>query len=90
MMYAKPIFVNALSDYQIEINFSDGLSGVVDLSHLAGKGVFKVWENDNLFSRVYINNETDAIAWNDDLELCPNTLYQQIINSDIIIQQKAS
>jgi len=89
-MYAKPVIVNALTGYRIKINFADGISGIVDLSHLAGKGVFKVWENDDFFSKVYINSESDAIAWNEELELCPNTLYEQLISSNVNIQSKAS
>ena len=35
--------VKALEDYKLELQFSDGVGGTVDLSHLVGKGVFSVW-----------------------------------------------
>ena len=88
-MYAKPIFVCALDNFRITINFSDWISGIVDLSHLAGKGVFDIWENDDNFSNVYINTETDAIAWNKDLEICPNNLFQQILLTKSTFQKIA-
>lgn len=36
-----PTEVRPLSGYRIWIGYDDGESGEVDLSHLAGKGVFK-------------------------------------------------
>lgn len=37
----KIIEVRALADYKVSIAFSDGTSGIVDLSHLVGKGVIE-------------------------------------------------
>jgi len=50
----KPIEVKALADYKIWVKYSDGVEGEVDLSHLAGKGVFKVWNDYSAFEKVYI------------------------------------
>ena len=36
----RPVEVKALSDYRLWVRYSDGVTGEVDLSHLAGKGVF--------------------------------------------------
>ena len=74
----KPIGVKAISKYIIWIRFEDGLSGEVDISDSAGKGIFKFWDEGNNFSKVYISRETYGIAWNDDLEICPETVYEQI------------
>jgi hypothetical protein len=37
----RPISVSALPGYRIKVVFSDGAQGAVDLSDLAGRGVFK-------------------------------------------------
>ena len=77
----KPIKVKALEKYRIWILFDDGISGEVDLSDVAGQGIFKIWDRNNNFKKVFINNETEGIAWNNELEICPETIYLQIKKS---------
>lgn len=60
--------VEALPGYQLRLSFADGTNGVVDVSGLAGKGVFNAWDEDDLFFRPYIN-ETGTIAWNDFVDI---------------------
>ena len=67
-MIAKPIEVKALNDYSIFVEFSDGMQGIVDLKHLAHKGVFRNWDTNNLFSQVHID-DYGAITWNEDIEV---------------------
>ncbi|MCL2329451.1 MAG: DUF2442 domain-containing protein [Bacteroidetes bacterium] len=76
-MIAKPIEVKALNDYSIFVEFSDGLQGTVDLQHLAHKGIFLNWDKNNLFSQVHIDSY-GAIAWNDDIDICPDSIYLQL------------
>ena len=45
----KPIAVEPREGYRIWVRFNDGMSGEVDLSAMAGKGVFTAW-NDGLSS----------------------------------------
>lgn len=77
MAMFKPIKVKALSDYKIWIKYSDGTEGEVDLSHLAGKGVFKFWEDVKSFQRVYIA-DGGAVTWNDRVDLCPDSIYLRL------------
>ena len=83
-MISKPIKVKALKKYIIFIKYSDGTEGEINLSHLSHKGIFNTWEQNNLFNKVYIDKETDAIAWNKDIELCPDSLYLKINNLTFI------
>jgi len=76
-MIAKPIGVKALNDYTIFVQFSDGVQGAVDLKHLAHKGVFHEWDKNNLFMQVHIS-DYGAIAWNDNLDICPDNIYLQL------------
>ncbi|MCH8318454.1 MAG: DUF2442 domain-containing protein [Bacteroidetes bacterium] len=75
----KPIKVKALDSYKIWVKFEDGTEGQVDLSGELGKGVFEYWNDHSNFRKVYINNETDGIAWNEELEICPETVYYEIL-----------
>lgn len=76
-MIAKPIEVRALNDYAIFVCYSDGVQGSIDLKHLAHTGVFQKWDKDNLFAKVHID-DYGAIAWNDDIDICPDSVYLQL------------
>ena len=78
-MFPKPINVQSLDNYHLALSYDDGTKGTVDLSNLAHKGVFEQWEQNNLFSKVYIDSETQTIAWNEDLDVCPDSLYLKLI-----------
>ena len=70
----KPVEVKALPNYRIWIKYSDGVEGEVDLSHLAGKGVFALWSDYSAFEKVYIGS-SGQIAWSDEIDICPDSLY---------------
>ena len=74
----KAVKVTALSDYRLEVEYSDGCKGVVDLSYLVGKGVFKKWEDEQFFDQVQIGEKGD-IRWNDTIDLCPDSIYLKIM-----------
>ena len=57
------ISVIALEKYLIKIRFNDDTEGIIDLADSAGKGVFKSWDIDNNFDKVYLSKETGAISW---------------------------
>jgi len=77
-MIAKPIQVKAINQYLIWLKFADNTEGQIDLSHLINKPVFQSWLNPAIFNNVYIDIETDAIAWDENIELCPDNLYLKI------------
>jgi predicted RNA-binding protein with RPS1 domain len=78
-MISEPIDVKALENFRLFVKFKDGTEGVVDLSEISSKGVFKAWDKDVVFSNVYIDKETKAIAWDENLEIDVNNLYLKII-----------
>ena len=73
----KAINVKALSGYRIWLRYTDGVEGEVDLSHLAGRGVFKAWSDRKVFEGVHVD-ESGAIAWSEELDLCPDALYLRL------------
>ena len=74
----KPIEVKALPKYRLWLRYSDGSEGEVDLSDLAGKGVFKLWNDYRTFENVHIGEHRE-IAWNDEVDLCPDAMYLRLI-----------
>ena len=73
----EPIEVEARDGHRLWLRYSDGAAGEVDLSRLAGKGVFAAWNEPGCFERVHIAPHR-AIAWTDDLELCADALYLEL------------
>lgn len=69
-----PIEVKPLAKYRIWLRYSNGVEGEVDLSDLAGRGVFQWWDEDDHFSRVRIGDHGEVI-WGDHLDMCPDSLY---------------
>ena len=66
--------VNVLKSYRLEVDFDDGVSGMVDLSELVGKGVFALWSDPHVFEQVRIGSFGELV-WGDKIDLCPDSLY---------------
>jgi Protein of unknown function (DUF2442) len=73
------ISVKPLEGFRLNLKYDDGVEGNVDLSHLKGKGVFVWWENDDNFSKVFIDS-SGAIVWNDGLDIDSLSCYLKITN----------
>ncbi len=69
--------VKPLDNYRLWIKFSDGAEGIVDLSEFVGKGVFALWNDYREFQKVHIGPGGE-IAWNDQIDMCPDAIYLKI------------
>ena len=72
-----PVEVKALPNYRLWLRYADGVTGEVDLSHLAGQGVFALWNEPGEFERVHVGS-LGSVAWTEEIEICPDTLYMEI------------
>jgi hypothetical protein len=73
----RAIEVKPLPNNKLWLRYSDGVTGIADLSHLVGQGVFSVWKDTAYFDRVRVGDHGD-IVWDENLDLCPDALYLQI------------
>ncbi len=73
----RPLEARSRGEHRIWLRYSDGAEGEVDLSDLAGKGVLRIWDEPGAFDRVY-NTPYGAVAWSEDVEICPDALYIQV------------
>jgi Protein of unknown function (DUF2442) len=78
MNLPKVISASSLGKYKLRLSFNDGTEGIVDLTDFAGKGVFAAWEKDDLFNKVFIDNESGAITWPGNLDIDTLNCYLQI------------
>jgi hypothetical protein len=75
------VTVEPRSGYRLSIAFDDGTAGQVDLSHLAGRGVFARWTEET-FRAAHVT-EAGAVAWDDEIEIGSDTLYLKISGAAI-------
>jgi hypothetical protein len=68
----------ALPGLKLQIEYEDGLRGVVDLSKWKGKGVFALWEDEANFERLKITADK-KIEWSEDVDMDPDAFYLQLI-----------
>jgi hypothetical protein len=69
MQFPKIISVEAIEKYKLKIKFADRTSGIYDVSDLAGKGVFKIWDTNDTFFKVVVNADSGAISWPGEIEI---------------------
>ena len=75
---AKPV-----DRFHVFLRFENGASGIVDLSHLAGRGVFRAWLQDDVFEQLSIS-PVGALKWPGELDLCPDALYLQMVGKSAL------
>ncbi|MBI4422004.1 MAG: DUF2442 domain-containing protein [Gemmatimonadetes bacterium] len=65
--------------FRIWVRFQDGTEGEVDLSDLAGRGVFKRWTDyPHEFAAVRIDPVSGAPTWPGGLDVAPDRLYEEV------------
>lgn len=74
--------IKVLEDYRVWLRFEDGVEGEVDLSHLAGQGVFVAWRDYEFFRRAFVA-DYGALTWPGELDLCPDALWLQITGKPV-------
>jgi hypothetical protein len=73
----KLVEVKPLANYRLHLRYADGVAGEVDLSSLVGQGVFRLWNDPEMFARVSIGSGGE-LRWNDEVDLCADALYLEI------------
>ncbi len=78
----RPVSVRALPNFRIWLRYNDGVEGEVDLSELAGRGVFAAWNDVAFFDAVRLGAH-GAIEWGSNLDICPDSMYLRITGKSI-------
>jgi len=70
--------VKCLEDFQLVLTFDDGKSGVFDCKPLIARGGgFARLRDPEAFRRARVNRELGVVAWDNDLDIAPETAYSQ-------------
>ncbi len=73
----KVVDAKALLKFKLLVRFDDGVSGEIDLSELAGRGVFAAWLQPEIFAQVRVT-DSGAVEWPGEIDLCPDSLYLRL------------
>lgn len=69
--------VEALPNFRIWLRYDDGTEGEIDLSDLAGRGVFAAWNDPTFFNAVRLAPH-GAIEWGSDIDICADAMYLRL------------
>lgn len=73
----RPTKVEALPDFRLRLTYPDGTAGVIDLAADVGRGVFTPLADPAFFRTVHLG-QFGQIAWSEDIEICPDSAYDEI------------
>lgn len=76
-MFVRPVEVEAREGHRIWLRYEDGVEGEVDLSDLAGRGVFAAFLDRGFFEAVSIG-ESGEIRWSEEIDLDPYEPYMRL------------
>jgi hypothetical protein len=81
-MHWNVVSAKYIDGHQLEIAFEDGKSGVVDFQKFIDKGgVFQRLADVGFFKQFHINTDFGVICWGDDVDVAPESLYQEAVGS---------
>jgi hypothetical protein len=84
-MNPRVVSVRPLENYIVELTFSDGFCGTVDLSKwiVGHGGVFAPLHDETYFRRVEVDREAKTIVWPNGVDFCPDVLYEAAVGSSV-------
>lgn len=62
-----------LSDYKLDLEFTNGERGIYDCAPILDFGIFRELRDKNYFQRAVVWEGT--VAWPHEQDICPDTLY---------------
>jgi hypothetical protein len=71
----RVVDVEVIGQHRLRIAFDDGLSGEIDASNWAWRGVFEPLRDPNYFARVELDRQLGTISWPNGADVAPETLH---------------
>ena len=80
-MLERVVDLQVESNYRLRIRFSDGVTGIVDLSRRPKRGVFAPLQDPNFFAQARID-EFGAVCWPNGADLAPVAMHDELVKND--------
>jgi len=65
--------VQPLSEYRLQLRFTNGEKGIYDCKPLLEFGVFRELQDEDYFRQAHVEGGT--VVWPHEQDICPDTLY---------------
>ena len=80
-MHYDVVEARYVRDYIVWLRFRDGRAGEVNLESALHGPVFEPLKDVNSFRKVFVHPEFATLAWPNDVDLAPETLYARVTTS---------
>lgn len=83
-MYHDVVSLECLDDFTLKLTLDDGKAGILDCKpFIAQGGVFSKLRDIAVFRRAKINRELGVVAWDDKIDIAPETAYSLATGSPL-------
>jgi len=81
--------VSYLDGYRLELQFTDKTKGIIDFRQkIVGRGgVFQPLEDIEFFKQVVVDRESGTLLWPNEVDFCPDVLYQLAVPKETPVIQ---
>jgi len=75
--------VSYLDGYRLKVRFTNKTEGIIDFrERIVGRGgVFKPLEDIEFFKQVVVDRNSGTLVWPNEVDFCPDVLYQLAIST---------
>ena len=88
LMILSVINAKYINDYRVEVSFSDGKIGTVDLKDSLQGPIFTPLKDKSVFSQLRMDQELDTIVWPNGADFAPEYLYFKAFKDAPDLQHK--
>ena len=72
--------VKPLENYELLLTFNTNEQKIYDVKPLFSLPIFKKLQSEAEFNKVYIDKVMDTVAWDENTDICPDSLYNDGIS----------
>ena len=87
-MFLHVLEAKHLKEYTVEIIFSDGRKGIIDLKDSIHGSTFQELKNIHFFSRLSVDKELETVTWPNGVDFAPEYLYYKAFKDAPELQQQ--
>ncbi|HVH78881.1 MAG TPA: DUF2442 domain-containing protein [Stellaceae bacterium] len=84
----RVINVTPLPEYRLQIEFDDGVAGVVEIFPRLSGPVFEPLRDEAMFRQVMIDPDTGAVCWPGGPDLAPDAMYSRLSGKPIFAEDQ--
>ncbi len=77
--------VQTLPHYRLDVEFEDGVRGIVDLSRDLWGPMFEPLKDPEYFAKAFLD-EDGVVCWPHGLDLAPDAMYEDLVRGGSVVR----